>query len=149
MKLLMEKLGYNIPVWQLKKRVEVSLIEEGKRMQIRGVDSDRKPFHLFKTIQVSGFPNTQAKVFPSQAQAKQPYKYTVPSNEVEDFHIELESMGHYHEKNLKVKINMAELQAAQSLTYECVMDSVSGNWELVVAQDADRNVVGVADFSQQ
>ena len=54
MKLLMQKLGYQIPTWQMKKRIEVSLADENKKILIRGVDEARKPFHLFKTIKVAG-----------------------------------------------------------------------------------------------
>ena len=146
MKLLMEKLGYNIPVWQMKKRVEVSLIEDGARIQVRGVDDRRQPFHLFKSIKVGGF-NQAAKVFPSEAQKKQPYKYTLPG-QAEQFTVELEFMGHYNEKNLTIKVNQEELQAHQSLVYEMVMDSISGQWELVVIKNADNDVVGVANFTQ-
>ena len=147
MRLLMEKLGYQIPAWQMKKRLEVSLIEDGNKVQLRGVDETRQPFHLFQEIKVSGFQNTEAKSFPSNAQKKQPYKYTLPS-QPEQFQVELQFMGHYREKNIRLKINLAELQANQTLVYEMVMDSQSGNWEIVVVQDPDRNLIGVAEFTQ-
>ena len=63
--LLMQKLGYQIPTWQMKKRLEVNLIEEGSKIQLRGVDETRQPFHLFETITVDGW--GQKKIFPSQA----------------------------------------------------------------------------------
>merc|ERR1712060_284674 len=147
MKLLMQKLGYQIPAWQIKKRAEINLIEDNTKIQVRGVDPERQPFHLFEKISVSGFPQTAPKVFPSEVQKKQPYKYTLPS-EVDQFSVEFESMGHYNEKNIRVKVNMAELLQHQSLVYEMVMDSQNGNWELVTVQDPDRNIVGVADFTQ-
>ena len=58
-------------------------------------------------------------------------------------------MGHYKEKNIKIKVDMAELQNAGSIVYEMVLDSISGNWELVVMQDADRQMMGVAEFTQR
>ena len=41
MVLLMKKLGYQIPAWQLRKRLEVSLVDEGTKVQFRGVDETR------------------------------------------------------------------------------------------------------------
>jgi len=47
MKMLIAKMGYQIPVWQMKKRLEVSLVEAGSKISLRGVDELRQPFHLF------------------------------------------------------------------------------------------------------
>lgn len=58
-------------------------------------------------------------------------------------------MGHYQEKNLTIKVNMADLIASQSIVYECVMDSQSGRWELVLMQNLDRDMIGCAEFTQQ
>ena len=57
-------------------------------------------------------------------------------------------MGHYSEKNIKLKVNMEELATQQSIVFEMVLDSQSGNWEIVLMQDAGRNMVGIAEFSQ-
>ena len=57
-------------------------------------------------------------------------------------------MGHYQEKNLKLKVDMDELQAHRSIMYEMSMDSQSGNWEIVLMQNADRDMVGLAEFTQ-
>ena len=65
MKGLMEKLAYQIPVWQMKKRLEVSLVQDGSKVQFRGVDDTRQPFTLFKKVEVTGiaakksWPSTQ------------------------------------------------------------------------------------------
>ena len=58
-------------------------------------------------------------------------------------------MGHYKEKNIKLKVDMAELSNAGSIVYEMVLDSTTGSWELVVMQDLDRNMIGVAEFTQR
>ena len=61
----MEKLAYQIPVWQMKKRLEVSLVQDGSKVQFRGVDDTRQPFTLFKKVEVTGigakksWPSTQ------------------------------------------------------------------------------------------
>jgi len=57
-------------------------------------------------------------------------------------------MGHYAEKNIKIDVDLAELATHGSILYEMVLDSPSGNWEIVVMQDADRNIIGVAEFLQ-
>lgn len=68
MKMLMEKLSYQIPTWQMKKRIEISLVEEGKKVSLRGVDDTRLPFHLFKQIDLIGLEAKGAKkTFPSAA----------------------------------------------------------------------------------
>ena len=58
-------------------------------------------------------------------------------------------MGHYQEKNIKLKVDMAELAAAGTIVYEMVLDSRTGSWEIVVMQDLDRNMIGVAEFTQR
>ena len=58
-------------------------------------------------------------------------------------------MGNYNEKSLNLKVNMDELAQHQTIIYEMVMDSQSGNWEICLVQSADREVVGVAEFTQK
>lgn len=93
MKLLFKKLGYQIPTWQLKKRLEVSFIENGSKVQLRGVESNRLPFVLFQKIKVNGqmhFPNTNQK--------KQPYHVVMPAAEADrppKLEVELQFMGYY------------------------------------------------------
>ena len=62
MVLLMKKLGYPIPQWQLKKRLEVSVIENGEKLQFRGVNNLGNPYHLFQHVMIEGLGETQ--VFP-------------------------------------------------------------------------------------
>ena len=57
-------------------------------------------------------------------------------------------MGHYEEKPIKIDVNMEELRAQKTIMYEMVMDSQTGKWELCVMHDLDRNVFGVANFTQ-
>ena len=57
-------------------------------------------------------------------------------------------MGHYQEKILTLKVDMEELNAHRSIMYEMSMDSQSGNWELVLMQNADRDMIGLAEFTQ-
>ena len=149
MEMLMQKLGYLIPKWQMKKRVEVSLVEQGAKIQLRGVDESRQPFHLFREMKVQKLAAAD-KVFPSQVQTKQPYRMTIPENRPQAFKLDLTFMGHYQEQNIVLDINLEELANApgQSFMYEMVMDTQSGNWELVLQYDADRNMCGVASFTQ-
>jgi len=59
-------MSYQIPVWQMKKRIEVKLLEDGAKVQLRGVDDTRQSFHLFEKITVEGL--KAIKVFPSTQQ---------------------------------------------------------------------------------
>ena len=86
MVMLMQKLGYQIPQWQMKKRVEVSLIDDGTKVQLRGVDETRNNFHLFKQIKVAGTARGETvastkKVYPAASgpNTKQPYKFALPA----------------------------------------------------------------------
>lgn len=91
------------------------------------------------------------KNFPSQQQAKQPYKVTLGAEAERPAKVglELQFMGHYAEKNIKFDVDLAELAGAGgSITYEMIFDSPSGNWEVVVMQDAERSVIGVVEFTQ-
>ena len=118
-------------------------------MQLRGVDESRQPFHLFKTIQVHDLRSTMS-TFPSDKQTKQPYRTTIPEEaKIEQFKVELQSMGHYAEKNITITVNMEELQHMKTIMYEMNMDSQTGKWEIVVMHDQDRNAVGVAEFTQK
>ena len=148
MKLLMQKLGYQIPTWQMKKRIEVSLQENGTKVRLRGVDDTRQPFHLFKKIKVSGLAPNATRDFPSAQQKQQPYTFKLPEQAPpEKVTLNLEFMGHYEERPINIDVNIADLQAHESIVYEMVMDSQTGVWELVVMQDQDRNMIGVAEFS--
>ena len=148
MKLLMQKLGYEVPVWQMKKRLEVSLIENGSKLKLTGVEYNGQPFHLFKKVNVS-IPNKKLS-FPTQQQTKQPYKFTLPAEAQRPAQaaIELQFFGHYSEKNIQFNVDLAEL-ANGPVTYEMVFDSPSGNWEIIVMYDSDKNVMGVAEFTQK
>ena len=96
MELLMAKLDYQIPTWQLKKRIEVSLVDDGTKIQLRGVDETRQPFHLFDKITVEGL--GASKIFPSVNQKKQPYRFVLPeADRPETISTTLKFMGHYQE----------------------------------------------------
>lgn len=133
----------------MKKRIEVSLVEQGAKVQLRGVDENRQPFHLFRQMKLIGMAQAD-KVFPSQVQAKQPYKMTIPEARPEQFQLDLTFMGHYQEQNIVLDVNLEELtnSPGQSIMYEMVMDSQTGNWEIVLQYDGERNMVGVGSFTQ-
>lgn len=54
MRKLMEKLGYELPTWQMKKRLQVSMGADQKSVTFKGVDSNGAPYELFKQVRVSG-----------------------------------------------------------------------------------------------
>ena len=92
------------------------------------------------------------KSFPCQGHTKQPYKVTLPAEAQRPAKVglELQFMGHYAEKNIKFDVDLAELtNLGGSVMYEMVFDSPSGNWEIITMHDADRNMVGVTEFTQK
>ena len=91
----------------MKKRLEASLVEQGSKVQLRGVDDTLKPFHLYKQIDVTGL--AAKRTFPSRQQTQQPYRVTLPAEAERpaNLSVELQFMGHYYEKNIKFDINLA------------------------------------------
>ena len=71
MNLLMKKLGYQIPTWQMKKRLNVALSKDQKQVEIMGVDSNGAPYTLFEEVKVTGL-TTEANIY--KKAAKMPYK---------------------------------------------------------------------------
>ena len=67
------------------------------------------------------------KVFPAATgpNSKQPYKFTLPAADArtETFEVDLQFMGHYQEKNMRIKVAMDALTEHQTIVYEMVMDS--------------------------
>jgi len=45
-------------------------------------------------------------------------------------------------------VDLNDLANHLNIMYEMVFDSQSGNWELVLMQDQNMNMVGVAEFTQ-
>ena len=72
MEMLMKKLDYQIPKWQMKKRLEVSLDEAKKTVKLAGVDSNGAPFHLFPKIDIKNLGASPIS-FPTNTQTKQPF----------------------------------------------------------------------------
>ena len=94
------------------------MVEDGSKISLRGVDDVRLPFHLFKQVKVTGTTRqettaTTKKVYPAEngANSKQPYKFALPAADArtEHFEVDLKFMGHYNEKNLKLKVNLDDL----------------------------------------
>ena len=54
MDLLMQKLGYQIPSWQMKRRLKVTHNEAKNSVSFMGVDSNGAPYELFTKVIVEG-----------------------------------------------------------------------------------------------
>jgi len=105
MELLMKKLDYQIPSWQLKRRLNVALAKDGKGVEVMGVDSNGAPFTLFQDIKVSGVGPTQS----IKKGKKQPYTMALPDKKPEHFDIQLTFAGHYAEPDVRLRVSMEEL----------------------------------------
>ena len=86
MELLMKKLGYTIPTWQMKKRLNVALSKDGKQIEVMGVDSNGAPYSLYEKVEVS-FP--KSNISKDIRATKMPYKMTLPDKVPEKFDIKL------------------------------------------------------------
>lgn len=53
MRLVMKKLGYQIPKWQLTRKLRVTC-EDGKRVAFQGVDTNGAPYDFMKSLAVTG-----------------------------------------------------------------------------------------------
>ena len=145
MKILMEKLGYLIPKWQMKKRVEVELTDEGKKVKVQGVDSNGAPFHLFKSVEIVGLSASRLN-FPSTKQTKQPYSAAVSAlTSGKKFQMKLEFQRHYAEPDLTFSVEMNDLIEHGKVQYEMVFGAAdTGNWELILKKGVE-DVFGVVD----
>jgi NAD+-dependent protein deacetylase SIR2 len=103
MALLMKKLDYQIPSWQMKKRLAVELSDDKKSLTLGGVDSNGSPYVLYKQIKVSGL-SAAPKVFSNTSKA--PYKITLPEELPGYFDIELTHFDHYAEGTLTIRVDV-------------------------------------------
>ena len=145
MELLMKKLGYQIPTWQMKKRLNVALSKDKKNVEIMGVDSNGAPYSLFEKVDVSGL-TTVAKDIKA---AKMPYKIALPEKKPKSFDITLQFMRHYNEPNMKIKVNMEELEEHQGIEYLMSFDAgKTGNFDVVLMHNKDKDLIGLAEYEQ-
>ena len=85
MDLLMKKLGYQIPTWQMKKRLNVALSKDQKQIEVMGVDSNGAPYSLYEKVEVAGLTAAPTNI----RATKMPYKLVLPNKIPEKFDITL------------------------------------------------------------
>ena len=64
----------------------------------------------------------------------------------ETLEIELEFMGNYKEPNLQLTVSMEELVQNEAIEYTMVFDSTTGNWELVLKHNKNKEMIGIGEF---
>ena len=127
----------------MKRRLQVDVSKDGKKIEAMGVDSNGAPYTLFKEIKVSGFGPTA-----SIKKGKQPFLKAIPDAQPKEFGVELSFQGYYQEPDLHLKIDTAQLLKEQRLMYTMIFDAMSSKWELVLTHNSTRDMVGVAEFKQ-
>ena len=136
----MKKLDYQIPSWQLKRRLNLALSKDGKKVEMMGVDSNGAPFTLFKDVLVNS---------KSIKKERQPYNYVIPDPTPDHLTVQLNFARHYEEPHVSLKVSMAELLEHESIEYTMVFDAAkTGNWELALMHNKNRDMIGIAEFSQ-
>ena len=147
MEKLMKKLDYQIPKWQMKKRVQVEL-KQNNKIDVMGVDSNGAPFMLFPKITVH---TPVAQSFPSTKQTAQPFTANIDDKGSlpETFDITCRFQRNYAEPDLRFTVESADLEAYGSVVYEMVYGAGdSGNWEIIVKK-VNRDVIGIVEnFTQ-
>ena len=80
---------------------------------------------------------------------KQPYKVAIPAEQPKNFSIQLSFERHYLEPDVLISVDTEQLIKEQKLEYLMVFDAgKSGNWELVLTHNANKEMIGLADFKQ-
>ncbi|CDW73522.1 transcriptional sir2 family protein [Stylonychia lemnae] len=130
MRLLMKKLGYDIPEWRLQRRFQVSLEQRksGDLIQVRGVDVNLSPYSLFTKVEAK---DAQDKGLYTAAK-KEPFEVRLPDN-CEDLKIKLHFQGHYEEPTYLLNLDMKEFRDNNYLmTYLMVFNPAEKVWEFCV-----------------
>ena len=105
-----------------------------------GVDGNGAPFTLFKDVFVNG---------KSVKKEKQPYHYAVTAQMSDHLTVQVNFVRHYQEPHVSLKVPMAELLEHESIEYMMVFDAAkTGNWELVLMHNKNRDMIGLAEFNQ-
>ena len=105
-----------------------------------GVDSNGAPFTLFKDVLVNG---------KSVKKEKQPYNYAIPEQTPDHLTVQLNFVRHYQEPHVSLKVSMADLLEHESIEYMMVFDAAkTGDWELVLMNNKNRDMIGLAEFNQ-
>ena len=148
MDLLMQKLEIPIPEFRRSYRLKVSLDEkDSKRVKFTGVDSNGACYTLFKSLKIKGLDRADA-VFPSRAQAIQPFVQTMTNKNVSEIEAECTFQGHYNEPMMKLKIPMDALNAQKALEFNMIYHVGNGKFEKVeICHSETKDVLGLAEFS--
>ena len=55
-------------------------------------------------------------------------------------------MGHYHEPDLQLTVPLEELTQSGMIQYTMVFEPTTGNWELVLMHDKNKEMIGIGEF---
>ena len=145
----MKKLGYTIPEWNIKKRLQmkVSTAKDGsKKLRMMGVDQNGGPYELWKKIDIDGLSGRTVQSFPTNTTKRQPFTVSIPKNPPKAIDVALTSFGFYKEPVLKLKIDFEALLADKEHEYMAVFNAKTCKWELVLIHNAEKDCIGAADF---
>ncbi|KAL4484948.1 hypothetical protein ABPG74_020125 [Tetrahymena malaccensis] len=108
MKMVMKKLGLDIPEFTLERRVVLEKTGMNA-LTVSSIDSDDSPYDLFKQIKVD-----YGKVHPGQTLVKAPFNI-IPKNKI--FTLNLNFYGHYGEQDFNLNIDMSALSVNKKVIY--------------------------------
>merc|ERR1712110_178956 len=109
-RLVMKKLGYQIPKWQLTRKLRIT--SEGKNVKFQGIDTNGAPYDYIEKLTVTGLQKS-ALSFPSSVQKSQPFK--------------AEAGKEFNGKTVNVKVDFYKKRGEPSLTMKVDLEDVLKN----------------------
>lgn len=127
-------------------KVSTDAKDGSQKLTMTGVDSNGGPYELWKKIDIDGLNGRATQSFPTATVKRQPYTVSIPKNAPKAIDLKLTSFGYYKEPVLKLKVDLKALITDKQHEYMCVFDAASCKWELVLIHNAERDIIGAADF---
>lgn len=143
MKLVMQKLGLEIPPFKLHRRVKVSTSVRSKqfqksnrlRLSVAGLEEDGTPASIFKSVKVEPAASSNNTHLKGETLVAEPFEMTslIPDKiESIELKIKLTFFGHYAEPILKLRHNVALKPGEKhSRLVDCFYDPYTRLWDVV------------------
>ena len=139
MRLVMKKLNYQIPKWQMTRKLRIT--DNKNEVVFAGVDTNGAPYDFIKGISVTGL-NKQASAFTNKGGPVK-VKY---DGKAKSAHLKISFYGKRQEKDIQFKIDMEAVRATGQNEFDMVFNPQTRLWEVVIAYDKSGEVMGFVEF---
>ena len=149
MKLLMKKLGYDVPNYTVKRKLQVTLDAPHNLVSVAGLDTNGAGFTICKKVTVKGLGKTATDVNVFDHDKKnQPYRASINNTKAFDsFELQLEFFAHYKEPNMNLTVPLDMLADKGSLNFHMEYDLYQKKWTEVQIRDKEGNQLGQAQYN--